>query len=140
MPNRATYLRWALLILPLLAGAVPTSQSSTTFQRIDSNALPNAYRVNAKVICGGLPAGEAGFQKLAALGVKTIISVDGMTPDLDAAHRNGMHYVHLPFGYDGVPEKQARPSPRRSAICPAPSTSIATTANTALPRPSPSRA
>lgn len=43
---------------------------------------------------------------MAAMGVKTVISVDGVKPDVEAAHRFGMRYVHLPFGYDGVPEKQ----------------------------------
>jgi cytochrome c556 len=34
--------------------------------------------------------------------VKTIISVDGSRPDVEAAKRHGLRYVHMPFGYDGI--------------------------------------
>jgi protein tyrosine phosphatase (PTP) superfamily phosphohydrolase (DUF442 family) len=68
--------------------------------------LPNAYRVHEKVISGGLPEGEAAFQELAALGVKTIVSVDGARPDVALAKAQGMRYVHLPHGYDGIPNQR----------------------------------
>jgi hypothetical protein len=29
--------------------------------------------------------------------------VDGAKPDAEAARRHGLRYIHLPFGYDGVP-------------------------------------
>ncbi len=52
------------------------------------------------VISGGMPEGE-GFATLAAMGVKTIISVDGASPDVAAAKAAGLRYIHLPIGYDG---------------------------------------
>jgi protein tyrosine phosphatase (PTP) superfamily phosphohydrolase (DUF442 family) len=70
--------------------------------------LPNAYRIHEKVISGGQPAGEPAFKELADLGVKTVISVDGATPDVAAAKKYGLRYVHLPHGYDGVPEDRAK--------------------------------
>src|SRR5262245_58106552 len=69
--------------------------------------LPNAYQIHAKVISGGLPEGDTAFQELADLGVKTIISVDGATPDIETAKKHGLRYVHLPHGYDGIPRSRA---------------------------------
>jgi hypothetical protein len=40
------------------------------------------------------------------LGVKTIISVDGATPDLDRASARGMRYVHIPITYSTVTTEQ----------------------------------
>jgi protein tyrosine phosphatase (PTP) superfamily phosphohydrolase (DUF442 family) len=77
-------------------------------QRIDSELLPNAYRVADKVISGGQPQGDAGFAELKILGVQTIISVDGAKPDVELAKKYGLRYVHLPHGYDGVPDERAK--------------------------------
>jgi protein tyrosine phosphatase (PTP) superfamily phosphohydrolase (DUF442 family)/cytochrome c556 len=56
---------------------------------------------------GGVPEGEEGLRTLAAMGIKTIISVDGAAPDVATAESLGMRYVHLPIGYDTVkPERQ----------------------------------
>jgi protein tyrosine phosphatase (PTP) superfamily phosphohydrolase (DUF442 family) len=77
-------------------------------QRLDSEYLPNLVELHPKVLSGGFPEGEAAFRELAARGVKTIISVDGAKPDVDAAEKLGLRYVHLPHGYDGVPEARVR--------------------------------
>ena len=50
---------------------------------------------------GSVPEGDAGFDALAKLGIRTIVSVDGALPDLERAKARGMRYVHLPIGYDG---------------------------------------
>ena len=55
------------------------------------------------IYSGGEPEGDKGFGSLRMLGVKTIVSVDGARPDVERAHENGMHYVHIPFGYNGIP-------------------------------------
>ena len=57
------------------------------------------------VVSGGAPEGE-GFATLAAMGVKTIISVDGGPPDVAAAKAAGIRYIHLPMGYDGCEESR----------------------------------
>lgn len=77
-------------------------------ERLDVKHLPNAWRITEKVISGGLPEDDAAFQELADLGVKTVISVDGMRPDAETARKHGLRYVHLPHGYDGVPEERAK--------------------------------
>ena len=76
--------------------------------KLNALHLPNAVQVHAKVISGGQPDGEAAFQELHRLGVKTVISVDGAAPDLELAWKYGLRYVHLPHGYDGISEQRAK--------------------------------
>lgn len=42
-----------------------------------------------------------------ALGVRTVVSVDGFKPDLVTAGLFGLKYVHLPHGYDGISERRS---------------------------------
>ncbi len=111
---------WVFLLMLSLGGAIPATQPSVEFPAVNDPALPNAHVVNAKVICGGQPEGDAGFEKLEAMGVKTVISVDGITPNVEAAHRHGMRYVHLPFGYDGVPDARGEEIAKAIAELPGP--------------------
>lgn len=76
--------------------------------KLATRFLPNVVRIHPRVISGGLPASDEAFEELGQLGVKTIISVDGAKPDVAAANKHGLRYVHLPHGYDGIPEKRAR--------------------------------
>lgn len=71
--------------------------------RLPSDHLPNLVWVHPNVLSGGLPEGDAAFAELAQRGIRTLISVDGMTPDVDMAAKYGLRYVHIPHGYDGVP-------------------------------------
>ena len=86
----------------------PSKLSASVPQNIAAAHLPNALRIHDKVISGGQPDGDAGFRELKELGVKTIISVDGAKPDVAAAKKYGLRYVHLPHGYDGIPQQRAR--------------------------------
>ncbi|HVR84282.1 MAG TPA: hypothetical protein VMU54_08225, partial [Planctomycetota bacterium] len=74
---------------------------------IHKPGLENAYWLTDKVLSGAQPEGDAAFEELSALGVKTLISVDGAKPDVDTARKHGLRYVHLPIGYDGVPSERA---------------------------------
>lgn len=65
--------------------------------------LQNTYQVTDNIYSGSQPDTAEAFAALKRLGIKTIISVDGSKPDVAGAHSFGLHYVHLPFGYDGVP-------------------------------------
>ncbi|MCA9101389.1 MAG: cytochrome c [Planctomycetales bacterium] len=82
--------------------------TTVTPRRLATAHLPNAVQLHPRVISGGLPEGDAAFAELEQLGVKTIISVDGAKPDVQAAARHGLRYVHLPHGYDGIPEERGR--------------------------------
>jgi protein tyrosine phosphatase (PTP) superfamily phosphohydrolase (DUF442 family) len=101
---------YAFLSAVLALGSLCLAQDSAAplplLKKIPSESLPNALQLNARLISGGLPDGEEAFAQLRDLGVKTIISVDGATPDVATAEKHGLRYVHLPHGYDGIsPER-----------------------------------
>ncbi len=100
---RSTFalLRGNLTAMALLLCAL--SGPAFAAESIPSTNLHNAFVVTPKVLSGSSPDNEAGFAELAKLGVKTIISVDGAKPDVEAARKHGLRYVHLPVGYDGIP-------------------------------------
>ena len=100
--------------------ASPGNQSVSAMKKLDAPLLPNAYQVTGKVISGGLPEGDAAFSQLARLGVKTVISVDGMTPDVETARRHGLRYVHLPHGYDGISPERGKELARAVRDLPGP--------------------
>jgi hypothetical protein len=68
---------------------------------VDRPGLHNLVAYHDGFVSGGLPEGDAGFDALAAMGIRTIISVDGAVPEVDRAADRGMRYIHLPIGYDG---------------------------------------
>jgi protein tyrosine phosphatase (PTP) superfamily phosphohydrolase (DUF442 family) len=68
----------------------------------------NLLRVTDGIYSGGEPDSEAAFAELAQLGVKTVVSVDGARPNLAAAKKHGLRYVHIPIGYDGIDEEAGR--------------------------------
>lgn len=76
--------------------------------RVQTQHLPNAVRLHPKVVSGGLPEGEMAFEELKMMGITTVISVDGATPDLKSAHAAGLTYVHLPHGYNGISKQRAK--------------------------------
>lgn len=88
--------------------SAPSAPAAARIEKLPSQHLPNLVRVHEKVLSGGVPEGDAGFAELKALGVRTIITVDGARPDVATAERHGLRYVHLPHGYDGVPEERAQ--------------------------------
>jgi protein tyrosine phosphatase (PTP) superfamily phosphohydrolase (DUF442 family) len=75
-------------------------------QPVETKTLQNVFKLDAALYSGNAPEGEAAFRELAGLGIKTIVTVDGTKPNVELAHRFGMHYVHLPFGYDGLPQSR----------------------------------
>ena len=104
---------WCLAILLLVAvvgcstcgkDPAPKQESSTLplSQPEDRPGLHNVVHVSRTIYSGGEPHGEEAFQELARMGIKTVVSVDGAMPAVDAAERYGLRYVHIPIGYDGV--------------------------------------
>lgn len=94
----------ALRVLSLLLMA---SCSAPEPRPLNRPGLDHAYRLTDKVLSGAQPEGDAAFGELAALGVKTVLSVDGAKPDVETARKHGLRTVHLPIGYDGVPRERA---------------------------------
>jgi len=118
MPRQCDVLQMCLPALAsiLVAGAMLSAQDAIESSsspvaasplRLPTEHLPNAIRIHPKILSGGLPEGESAFQELKSLGVRTLISVDHMKPDLATAKSFGMRYVHLPHGYDGIPANRA---------------------------------
>lgn len=66
------------------------------------HGIHNVYEIAPGLISGSVPEGDAGFEELQQRGVRTILSVDGATPNVVSAHRFGMRYVHFPIGYHGI--------------------------------------
>jgi hypothetical protein len=91
-----------LVSLAILSGV---GQSADADKPRDYAGLHNVVSFQGKgdlpFYSGSMPEGDAGFDSLATLGVKTILSVDGAIPDVARAKARGMRYVHLPIGYDG---------------------------------------
>jgi protein tyrosine phosphatase (PTP) superfamily phosphohydrolase (DUF442 family) len=98
--------RWLGVIVLAIAGCDSHSPPSSPKAERAHPGLSNVLQVTEKLISGSAPEGDEGFQSLVDLGVKTIISVDGATPEVERAKRFGLRYVHLPIGYDGVPREQ----------------------------------
>ncbi|WP_425617940.1 cytochrome c [Anatilimnocola sp. NA78] len=106
-------LRWLLgpccFFAALLAIAQdPTSKPpATPLLDVPPAVMENVHKLSDNVYSSGGPNGEAAFEILAKLGIKTIVSVDGAQPDLVNAKKYGMKYVHVPIGYDALPKDKA---------------------------------
>ena len=101
-----------VVLAAMICGGVPwaiilgAGQSPLSRMKTEHAGLHNVIRVTDKLFSGSSPEGDVGFASLKKLGIKTIISVDGARPDIERARKRGMRYVHLPIGYNGVPEAQ----------------------------------
>jgi protein tyrosine phosphatase (PTP) superfamily phosphohydrolase (DUF442 family) len=80
----------------------PPSASPAAAEPVSLPGMTNTFRLTDGIWSGSQPEGDAAFATLAAAGIRTVLSVDGTRPDLEAAHRHGLRYVHVPVGYDGV--------------------------------------
>jgi protein tyrosine phosphatase (PTP) superfamily phosphohydrolase (DUF442 family) len=103
-----------LLLTVLLFGSQnPTYKKHAEFRSttqvpsaLQVSGLHNVYRITDNLISGSSPEGDEGFRSLKELGIKTVISVDGARPDVECARKFGLRYIHLPFGYDGIPRQR----------------------------------
>ena len=117
--------RLCVLFLGVLAGgcASPASQGNAAVADQPAGqpiALPplnadhvvnypgviNVLAYGPHLYSGAAPDGAQGFRTLKALGIRTIVSVDGELPDVATAEQFGLRYVHLPIGYNGMDEKR----------------------------------
>lgn len=84
------------------------------------SALHNLHQLNADLWSAGEPAGELAYEELAAIGIKTVISVDGVAPDKELAALHSITVVHLPIGYDGISDQRSRELAHAIATLPRP--------------------
>lgn len=102
----------AFASLPLLAQISTSTGTQTSeagarvpsLEPLQAASLHNLYRYHENVLGGSSPETPEDFAALAKLGVKTVVSVDGLRPNVEEAAKHGLTYAHVPFGYDGVPE------------------------------------
>lgn len=91
----------------------PTTRTAVSLASISDGALhdlPGVHHVLVQtpgVLSGGVPEGDEGFASLAAIGVRTVISVDAAPVDLDAARAHGLRYVQIPVEYAGISTEAA---------------------------------
>ena len=103
---------FAGLFAVLIAGCVNArveDQQSTPIEEdsLQEKNLPaNLLRVSKSTYSGGEPRGDTAFKALHGIGIRTVVSVDGAQPDVEAARRHGLRCVHIPLGYDSI-ERQA---------------------------------
>jgi hypothetical protein len=113
----------AYLVSRTLLGGTPPPDGYTpseSFRSVKAPGVTNCFALGQHVYSGSVPDGEVAFETLQKLGIKTIISVDGAKPDVEAARRHGIRYVHLPFGYDGIPPTNALYLVKAAQILPGP--------------------
>lgn len=98
----------AVLLLTLAGLAQPPAAAPLSPPAINAAepasypGLHNVVAYGPGIYAGSAPEGAAGFASLNGLGVKTVLSVDGATPDLAGARAAGLRYIHLPIGYSGM--------------------------------------
>jgi protein tyrosine phosphatase (PTP) superfamily phosphohydrolase (DUF442 family) len=92
----------AMPLLPAAAAENAVAPNSLA-KPIEIPGVHNAFKASDRIYAGSQPEGDEAFAVIARLGVKTIVSVDGGKPDVAAARKHGLRYVHLPIGYDGIP-------------------------------------
>lgn len=114
MTRARTTIGSCAIALVLLAGcasdgATPDASAAVRVEPgadpVDMPGLEHVAELAPGLISGGEPVGETGYQTLRAMGVKTVVSVDGVAPPADLARSVGIRVVHLPIGYDGVPQE-----------------------------------
>lgn len=78
---------------------------ATLDKAADFEGVHNVVAYSDGIYSGSAPEGK-GLETLADMGIRTIISVDGAQPDVEAADALGLRYVHLPISYDGMTEER----------------------------------
>lgn len=93
------------------AGSDEGTVAAPSLELTEPTTLPGLHNVvtyGPELVCGGVPEGAEGLHTLKAMGIRTVVSVDGATPNVDLAESLGMRYVHLPISYDGVAVERQR--------------------------------
>ena len=97
-------MRTALVLVVAVALSACAARHTRNDARGDAHghAPRNLLLAGDGVYSGGEPEGDADFNALQRLGVRTVVSVDGAEPDLERAHARGVRYVHIPTVYSGI--------------------------------------
>ncbi|HYE03654.1 MAG TPA: hypothetical protein VD963_10520 [Phycisphaerales bacterium] len=97
------------LLLPACARpepAAPDASRTGSADAHDTAGLRGVLVAAPGVLVGPHPADDAAFAALRARGVRLIVSVDAVPPDLARAHTHSLRYAHLPISYSVIaPER-----------------------------------
>jgi hypothetical protein len=87
--------------------AVDTDKPATPRAVTDETpGLHNVLLVGRGIYSGSEPHGKEGFETLKLLGIKTVVSVDGARPNLEAAKQAGVNnYIVKPFNAETLKSK-----------------------------------
>jgi protein tyrosine phosphatase (PTP) superfamily phosphohydrolase (DUF442 family) len=111
---------WAMAMVVGCSGGDSAATIVTPAEMVDVQGLRNVFRVTPMLYSGSGPDTEAAFASLKSLGIKTVLSVDGATPDVALAEKHGLRYVHVPVGYDGIGQSAALTMARAVQTLPGP--------------------
>lgn len=88
------------VILPQLFGDDPPATPAPI------TGIENLRQVTPRILCGSQPESAESFAELARRGIKAVVTVDGAKPDIAAAHKSGLRYVHIPIRYGKIDPQQ----------------------------------
>jgi len=100
-------LRLVIAFILLGSAAVGGCVSTSTTRTPPVPALKNLHRLSDGLYSGAQPVGRAGYDALAALGIRSLISVDAIAPDQTLAGAYGIEAVHLPISYSEISHQRA---------------------------------
>ena len=103
---RRLLLLTSLSALHLLGGCVHEPPTRATVS-VAAPGIERVYKIDTNLLTGSSPDTE-GLHSLHELGVSVVVCVDGPRPNVDLIRELGMRSVHLPIGYDEVPESTLR--------------------------------
>ncbi len=90
-----------VIAIGFAVGLTNRSDAPIAVEPFERAGIRNVVTFHEGFYSGSAPQGDAGFDSLRALGIKTILSVDGAPPDLARIEARAMRSVHVPLGYDG---------------------------------------
>ncbi|MEE2681858.1 MAG: hypothetical protein VX641_05745 [Planctomycetota bacterium] len=76
-----------------------------TLESLRIPGIKRVVRIDDRLLVGSEPS-EGSISHLHDQGVSVLLSVDARRPHVDEAKRLGLRVVHLPIGYDSVPEER----------------------------------
>jgi protein tyrosine/serine phosphatase len=96
---------WSIVFLLICCSTIVAQNAD-----INKKDLPNFYRIDDHYLHGGQP-NEAGFHKLAEMGVKLVIDLRGDGGDRDEREEQtvtalGMRYINIPISSWHAPEEK----------------------------------
>ncbi len=107
--NKAADLPPVVAPLPPFQGTAYQAAAGVKLPKTEPEEHPelhNVFELSGDIVSGSEPHGEEAFRILASKGIRTILSVDGKTPDAELAAQYGMKYVHVPIQYKGINEEE----------------------------------